>query len=78
MAERGPQGALVAHSIQRLYEVFAGSDSFPMQSAAEFPMFLTKIEEVLIKLDSVDGYPPLLCGEFLHFRFSFHIDYGAN
>jgi len=62
---------LVTHTVQRLYEVFLGGDGFPMKSASKFLVFLTKVEEVLIKLDSIDGYPPLLSAEFLYLQRAF-------
>ncbi len=56
------QRLLVAHTVERPYQIFPGADGFPVESASELLVFLTKVEEVLIELDSIDRYPPLLDG----------------
>ena len=52
----------MTHAVQRFDEVFAGADGLPMQTASEFLILLSEIEEVLIKLDRVNRDPPLLGG----------------
>ena len=45
---------LVALAVERLYEVFPGTNLLPVKTAPEFVVLLTQVEEVLVELDGID------------------------
>src|SRR5438477_99685 len=59
------QGLLMAFTVERLHQIFLRTDLLPVQSASEFQVLLTQFEQVLVELDCIDCYPPLLGTQFL-------------
>jgi hypothetical protein len=59
----GTDGALMAHPVYCPNEVLSASDFFPMESTSELLVLMAEFQEVLVKLNGIDCYSPLLGGK---------------